>query len=77
MFLRRSVVATEILQTAVPCGVYLISGSRPRYPTMVILLNDDIVNSPLLYRVKLCGGVPDRRCSVFINRKNLSPGHKT
>jgi len=46
--------------------------------TMVILLNDDIVNSPLLYRtLKLCVGAPHRRCSVFIDRENLSLGHKT
>jgi hypothetical protein len=28
------------VQTGVPCGVYLISGSRPRFPTTMILLND-------------------------------------
>jgi hypothetical protein len=42
----------------------------------VILLNDDIANSPLLNRVKLCAGFPDWRCSRFISRENLSLGQK-
>src|SRR2546426_1775868 len=39
---RRSLVARLKLQTGVPCGVYRISGSRPRLPTMMILLKDII-----------------------------------
>src|SRR5215204_2203988 len=36
----RSLTATEKSQTAVPCGVYRSSGSRPKFPISVILLKD-------------------------------------
>jgi hypothetical protein len=36
--------------------VYLVSGSRPRYPTMVILLKDAMANSPLLIEIEYVGG---------------------
>src|SRR5215210_7063203 len=41
--LRFSFVATVKLQTGVPCGVYLNSGSRPKLPTSMILLKDIVV----------------------------------
>src|SRR5215470_12881953 len=36
--LKRSLVAMVILATGVPCGVYLTSGSLPRFPIRMTLL---------------------------------------
>src|SRR5688572_24302263 len=41
-----SVVATRMLVTASPLGIYRVSGSAPRLPTMMTLFTDAISNLP-------------------------------
>src|SRR5215467_2453266 len=78
--LKRSLVASVIFATGVPCGVYFTSGSLPRFPIRMTLLTL-FINAGSSKRVTIAesggaGRVSDARgnCDEFRDQKPFNHG---